>query len=162
MSRTNPDEIPASIFTSDFSVLEWLCNGRIALIVVLSEFYRFLNMRCSLFFFSFFCMGMTVKIEAATSLFIISHPASDTIVRRNTKKVAQQKLRSSFAFWTRFPPYNISKYVTRSHIFGVVGRTRVWISLRVWRLALIAGRRLGKTLPAGRWWSFSIVHVGPY
>ena len=55
----------------------------IALIVVFQvvEFYRFLNVRKSLFFFFFF-LGKTVRIEPATSLFIISHPVCDAIVRK--------------------------------------------------------------------------------
>ena len=46
----------------------------------MSEFYRFLNMRYSLFFLF---MGMTVGIEPATSVLLtISRPADDAIVRK--------------------------------------------------------------------------------
>ena len=49
------------------------------------EFYRFfLNMRKSLFLLF---TGKTVRIEPATSLFIISHPVCDAIVRKLTKNV---------------------------------------------------------------------------
>ena len=44
------------------------------------EFYRFLKHEKIPFFFLF--TGKTVRIEPATSLFIISRPADDAIVRK--------------------------------------------------------------------------------
>ena len=49
----------------------------------------FLNVRESLFFLF---LGKTVRIEPATSLFIISHPVCDAVVRNSAKTVAQQML----------------------------------------------------------------------
>ena len=43
------------------------------------EFYRFLNVRKSLLFLS---SGKTLRIEPVTSMFIISHPVCDAIVRK--------------------------------------------------------------------------------
>ena len=57
------------------------CSDRIALIVVFKwfEFYRFFLEHEKI---PFFLTGKTVRIEPATSLFIISHPVCDAIVRR--------------------------------------------------------------------------------
>ena len=57
------------------------CNDRIALIVVFEvvEFDRFLNVRKSLFYYFY---EKDVRIEPTTSLFIISRPAVDDVVRK--------------------------------------------------------------------------------
>ena len=72
---------PVSNFASDFFGVGVTCNNRTALIVVFKwfEFYRFLNMNEKIPFFLF--TGKRVRIEPATSLFVISRPADDAIVR---------------------------------------------------------------------------------
>ena len=82
MSGT-PMRYPVSSFTSNFFGIGVTCNDHIAPIAVFKwlEFYRFLNIRKSLFF-SFLFTGKTVRIEPATSLFIISHPVCDAIVSK--------------------------------------------------------------------------------
>ena len=78
----------ASLYRATYCI-GMTCNDRIDLIVVFKwfEFYRFLNMRKSLFFFFL----KTVRIDPSTSLrvqlFIISHPVCDAIVRKWTKNV---------------------------------------------------------------------------
>ena len=51
-------------------------------------------------------MGKTVRIEPATSLFIISHPVCDAIVRKKTKNVTQQMLLEFSPSKLVFPPHS--------------------------------------------------------
>ena len=98
----------------DFLVLEWL-----AMIVLLSSLFvpgKWLSFTgswtCENPFFIFFLFTeKPVRIAPPTSLFIISHPVCDAIVRKQTKSVTQQMLLEWLPSTLVFPLQSVVRLV---------------------------------------------------